>query len=321
MTKNYIKQNKHNDLILSVAWAMIEQGNAVDAQGRMLAKLYLTLRDHEELRRGFAGKHAHIRGGDVMQHLLSHVGEFSSTKHKFTKDADTVFDELEDWSEALQVAKAKAEELSKERRFASTRAPMLFSPAGMLALVVIAYPDSKYTERIGRLQLSWMLDQPREELDAQDGFWKGLNKTNLEHITVVGLETELFEQQSTDSDGGTPAPTPAPELLNHDTCSAFQKHLQSPCTKTQAELHGWLANKLSGESRIIGGWVKYWVYRIDKAAHYEEQLIVQSLFQQSLNVLYRLYDATDVSETTADIYILSDMDEEEEISPNLMLSA
>lgn len=52
----------------------------------------------------------------------------------------------ETWEEALRAAKATAKELSKECRFASTRAPMLFSPAGMLALIVIAYPDSKCTE-------------------------------------------------------------------------------------------------------------------------------------------------------------------------------
>ena len=51
------------------------------------------------------------------------------------------------------------------------------------ALLVVGYPDpepvAKYKQWLKRQQIDWMMNQPRDELAVQQGFWRGLNNNNL----------------------------------------------------------------------------------------------------------------------------------------------
>lgn len=174
---NFIKQNKHNDWFLRFALELSKQD---DQQGRMLAKLYLFLRDF--MPDGLAGRWAHIRGEDVMRYLCSST-EVAISRHRVTKDAKTSFDELEqwmrrgtDWREALARSQKTAGAPGKRKN--SWKAPGLHTPAGLLAVMVIAYPETRFKDRIGRLQINWMMDAP-EAIEVRKGFWEGINAHNL----------------------------------------------------------------------------------------------------------------------------------------------
>lgn len=72
------------------------------------------------------------------------------------------------------------------------RAPGLHSPAGMLAILVIAYPDSdkvvglkKWTKR---LHIDWMMDQPRDDLSFTEGYWK---EVNSRYVLAVFVDEKL----------------------------------------------------------------------------------------------------------------------------------
>lgn len=150
-----------------------------NVQSRMVARTYLFLREFAPL--GLTGKLAHIRGEDVMHHLLSHSNEYASSRHKVTKEGAAAFAELgkwmakgRGWEEALHANKLEKMAAGKE----AWEAPGLHSPAGMLSMLVIEYPETKLKDRARELQLEWMLG-PREGLVVHQGFWKGINAANL----------------------------------------------------------------------------------------------------------------------------------------------
>lgn len=50
----------------------------------------------------------------------------------------------------------------------------------MLAILVIAHPNNtKFKDKIGKLQIQWMMAQDRHTLHVQEGFWKGITLSNL----------------------------------------------------------------------------------------------------------------------------------------------
>ncbi|KAI0448452.1 hypothetical protein F5B21DRAFT_510133 [Xylaria acuta] len=111
MHMKFIKAHKDRDWFLCLAWAM-DQHNDGQTQSRMLAKIYLLLRDY--LPRGLTGKFGHIYGNDVIDHLLCQVGEHAISRHKATRNADIAFIALEQWikkgrdfREAIQVARTE----------------------------------------------------------------------------------------------------------------------------------------------------------------------------------------------------------------------
>ncbi|KAH8167448.1 hypothetical protein CIB48_g819 [Xylaria polymorpha] len=54
-----------------------------------------------------------------------------------------------------------------------------YSPAGMLALLILDHPGFRYKEQINRLGIEWML-QDHAALHVQDGFWAGIQPENLQ---------------------------------------------------------------------------------------------------------------------------------------------
>lgn len=49
---------------------------------------------------------------------------------------------------------------------------------GMLALLVLAYPDTRFKERIQELDIGWMLEA-RDKLDVKQGYWSGINRDTI----------------------------------------------------------------------------------------------------------------------------------------------
>lgn len=48
-----------------------------------------------------------------------------------------------------------------------------------MAVLVLAYPDSKFKQWINWLGIQWMMLQPRETLAVNNSFWSGLTFNNL----------------------------------------------------------------------------------------------------------------------------------------------
>ncbi|KAI0103268.1 hypothetical protein GGR51DRAFT_251749 [Nemania sp. FL0031] len=188
LSMNFMQSHKTHDWFFCLACAMVTAEEP--SQGKMLAKLYCFLLDF--IPRGLSGQFDHVRGSDVMDHMLCSSGETAPSRHRFSKDAEAAWVELEawmkkgrDWQEAVKQAKAdhacyKATDSPCKRKAPSWKAPGLFSPAGMIALLAIAHPEkaSKLSERVGQLQINWMAGA-RDKLDVKVGFWKGIRNENL----------------------------------------------------------------------------------------------------------------------------------------------
>lgn len=314
MSMHLIKQEKHRDWFMNLAWAVTERGD--QTQGRMLAKTFLFLRDFRP--RGLVADLAHVHGNDVMGHLLSNK-EHAVSRHKLTRDANDAFTELDewmkkgnDWKEALRNAKAGAPGNKRN----SGRAPGLCSPACLLAVLIIAHPDTKFRSWVGRLGITWMLS-PDDTLDVRDGYWKGLDAQNL-HTCFRPAEspttkTQLFADYDL--------------LFGPGFCQArrdmrphlpgWAKHLtldEEPCVDSDdvegdqeqgrvhelhsllhpsgaeapAVLQAWLLQLLDSEESddaVLAKWCAHWTGRMEKADSHQEQVILRSLFLQSLCVL------------------------------------
>lgn len=175
----YIEAHKDSDWFLRLATKIEAHGDAT--QSKLLIKFYLFIRDF--FPRGFIDQHAHIDGDDVMRHLLCHNEHFVS-RHKVSRAAETAFGELEKWmngfatwQEALKLSKPPNSGRGKKSGW---QAPGLHTPAGLLAVLILAYPDpeAKFRTSIGRLEIDWMM-QKREGLHVRSGFWKGLTESNV----------------------------------------------------------------------------------------------------------------------------------------------
>lgn len=190
MDKRFMKARKDHDWFMALALAMSDHGYTM--QGKMFGKLYLFLRDFSP--QGLTGKLAHINGKDVMDYLYGQKTDPQPSRHKLTRDANAMFSKLEDWmsngkdwATAMQNAQATAE-TNDGRDYKSRhpwRVPFLISPAGMLALLVVVHPDMKFKDRIGALQIDWMMTQARDTLDVQEGFWKGINADNIQDVFLA----------------------------------------------------------------------------------------------------------------------------------------
>lgn len=183
-----VKALKHRDWFIAFIWAIETSNKDNGIQSKLLFKLYFFLRDF--IPQGLSGKFGHIKGDQVMEQLLCHA-ETTPSRHKVTKYAEITFSDLErwmgkheSWQSALNEAKAGYERQKKAgvKKRPPWRAPGLHSPAGMLAVLVIAHPDldgAKFRNWIGRLQIEWMMTQDPDVLKVEKGFWKGLDKDNV----------------------------------------------------------------------------------------------------------------------------------------------
>ncbi len=129
----------------------------------MLARLYCFLCDF--VPRGLRGLFDHIGGDDVMGHMLCSDGDTAPSRHRFSKDAQAAWFELDtwmkkgkDWQEAREQAKTDYDSQrqangSYQKTISSWKAPGLLSPAGMVALLAIFYPEKvfKLSDRISKL--------------------------------------------------------------------------------------------------------------------------------------------------------------------------
>lgn len=343
MSMNLIKQEKHRDWFMNLAWAVTERGD--QTQGRMLAKTFLFLRDFRP--RGLVADLAHIHGNEVMEHLLSNK-EHAISRHKLTRDANDAFAELDewmkkgnDWKEALRNAKAE----SPGNKRSAGRAPGLCSPACLLAVLIIAHPDTKFRSWVGRLGIAWMLN-PDDTLDVRDGFWKGLDSHTLHtcfrpaeppttktqlfadydllfgpnfyqlrrdmrpHLPEWAKHLTLDEEPAVDSDDV--------EVIQEKGRGHELHGILQGGTETPGVLQGWLIEQLvigDLDDAVLVKWCAHWVGRVRDAEGREEQVILRSLFLQSLRILRGLTvsgfthnpEATASATTTA--YMLLDMED------------
>lgn len=160
----------------------------------MVAKAVAFL--HDFLPEGFTGQWSHIKGSDVMNILMSETKEMSTARHKATQNAQANFEFLEEWmrkgpSWKQAAGNAQADITVKKRR--PNKAPTLYSPAALVALLIISYPEAKYRQWMGSLQIDWMMGL-RDGMKVRDGFWKGLTEQDLDifqiaeaHHAKVGL--------------------------------------------------------------------------------------------------------------------------------------
>lgn len=204
LSTRFIQTHKHRDWFLALAWA-IEQEKGDSTQSKLLSKVYVFLRDFIPRGLGPHGDFAHIRGNDLMEQLLCH-GETTSSRHKIGRHAEMAFADLEKWMgqhatwrDALKEAKVEFGKQRGVKKKLPWKAPGLHSPAGrnqghrrppqaqadpglgMMAILVLAHPDdAKFKIWISRLQIEWMMLQPRTTLNVQDGgFWDGIKLGNL----------------------------------------------------------------------------------------------------------------------------------------------
>lgn len=332
LTMHFVRKHKKHNWFLMLSHTMSDFKDAT--QGRMLAKAYLFLHDH--LPSGLTGDYAHISGSDVMNYLLGHLTEQAASRHKTTKNANAAFDDLEKWMSRGQTWK-DALQRAQQDGLGDGRAPGLHSPAGILAPLIIAYPDNKFKDWIGRLRIDWMI-RSRTTLDVQtDGFWKGINASNLHTcftpedtcatgVTHLADYDKLFgrdfvraqkdmrpfcpewaarfmgEPSAVESvDASSEADDPEDQLLE------LRRHLDTYNPELADRLARWVADKMAGESgEIFGLWVQHWVGRMDRSEHHEEQLIIRSLFLQSLHILKSLSAS---SLAVEDAYMLLDRED------------
>ncbi|KAI1116061.1 hypothetical protein F5Y14DRAFT_449553 [Nemania sp. NC0429] len=149
-------------------------------QSKLLLKFYFFICDF--IPYGLIGNFGHIFGNDVMNFLLCQ-GEHTISRHKIAKHADFAFCELEKWMakgktwrEAVQAQGT----VKQRKRKASWKAPGLHTPAGLLAVLILAHPDpdSKFRNWVGRLEIDWMI-RPRDTLAVTHGFWEGITAANI----------------------------------------------------------------------------------------------------------------------------------------------
>lgn len=155
----------------------------------MLTKFYLFLRDH--ISHGLVGERfGHIRGHEVMDHLLSHSGESTPSRRNVTKHVTIALADLEQWmgkSKDWRDALAKGTQDTGKRAGKKTSAEtslMLRSSAELLAALVLSHPssDGKLGGIIGRLQVDWTVTQRRDALRVENGFWKGITSEDLNEV-------------------------------------------------------------------------------------------------------------------------------------------
>ncbi|KAJ4394458.1 hypothetical protein N0V93_003676 [Gnomoniopsis smithogilvyi] len=332
----FIKLHKSQDWFLALAYELHERDST---QGRLLAKTYLFLRDF--IPGGLSGPYAHISGNELLRILMSHPGEISLSRHKVAKEAESAFAELgrwmqkgANWKQASKVARSEG----------LARAPGLFSPAAMLALLIIAYPDSKFKDKIASLRIDWMVER-RSSLCVKEGYWNGLEAANLQdvflpetshqaeesklsldydrlfgqdfqqyradlrpclptwaqHLSLEGSpdlsDMDAVEDLASDSDndaqedgksnGTGHSDRAASTLASDDTPPVEElRHLllsRQKAARSLSPLEAWVMGKVFDDNNQgYAAWCNFWAQRMNNTDSYEEQLLVRSLFLQSL---------------------------------------
>ena len=186
LTMTWLRQRQNADCFAGLAVLMcLKRSGAY--QGRILAKVYIFIREY--MPRGLVGRWEHISGRDVMEYLLAGTKEQCVTRHPATKSVVAGFRDLEKWmargatwQDALANARDEASQQRHSKRETAGLAPGLVSPAAMLALLALGYPEPKYHDWIATLQIGWMMTEARETLEVREGFWKGLTSKNITEV-------------------------------------------------------------------------------------------------------------------------------------------
>ncbi|KAI1119359.1 hypothetical protein F5Y14DRAFT_445900 [Nemania sp. NC0429] len=241
-----------------------------------------------------------------MDHLLCRIAEQYPSQHKATKDANTWLQEIErfmelggTWREALNTARGRADHQTHKRTF--RRIPGLLSPAGVLTLMIMDYPDHKYMERIGRLGLGWTMDNHKTLRVGEGGFWARIQENDVRTIFAPPKPRELEVDFLADYD----------KLLG-DSDTQLREQLWSPPKTDPLKLKDWLRDTLSagtgGSDDVQTRWFTSWTRQMSSVKTREEQTVVQSLFFRSLCVFHRLRQSNN-KQTDPMAYLLLDIED------------
>ncbi|KAG6354894.1 hypothetical protein INS49_003975 [Diaporthe citri] len=114
------------------------------------------------------------------------------------------------------------------------------------------------------------------------------------------LEEDSSDHESTDKDEA-------------DGSQAELTKCLDPSAESKEEMESWLISQLATKRPTIAMWCEHWASRMDTVTTYEEQLIIRSLFLQSLCRLMSLsrscIPGLSTAETAADAYILLDIED------------
>lgn len=326
---SWAKTNKGRDWFLGLANAISDRDAT---QAKMLIKFYIFVLEY--MPQGLTGEYAHIRGDDVMAYLLPETScEISASRHRHWRDSELALICLEawqkkgsSWEEALNVAADASHPIDLDVDSPEPhpwKAPGLFSPASLLALLVIAHPDDKMHGWVGRLEIGWML-QDRDTLEVREGFWKGITAKNFhtcfiteknrpKNLPLLAPYTQLFKCFAAARTNMRPdLPTNLTFRLdqtpmdlgdigningNGTPARTLRGHLYpDPKAKPQDELEKWLIDNLASSRlpvTVATQWCRDWATRISQAENYEVQSIRRSLFEQSLRRLESIATARD----------------------------
>ncbi|KAJ3571836.1 hypothetical protein NPX13_g5248 [Xylaria arbuscula] len=191
LKSRYIDSHRDRDWFLALATAMEVYDSL---QSRALIMFYIFVRRFMPtgLHYGFD----HIAGDEVMQHLLSSVEKFSAGQKTPTytfaeqkaydytmlvlTSLETWMKQGKTWEDALKAAKARHG--SNHENQANWRAQGLYSPAGLLAaLILVPTNETSLKIIVSRLEIDWMLC-PCGELNVTRGYWRGLNTQNIHTV-------------------------------------------------------------------------------------------------------------------------------------------
>lgn len=163
--KAFIDDNKDRHWFLAFAYALYERDNRT--QSKMLAKAYAFL--YNFIPHSFVGEYSHINGRDVINIVLCEKKDMAVSRHKATQNAQANFEVLEAWMKKGANWRAAAKAGNADKKKGPRKAPFLYSPEGMMAVLIILYPEQKWREWVARLELNWILSL-RDKLAVRRGF-------------------------------------------------------------------------------------------------------------------------------------------------------
>ncbi|KAJ4385252.1 hypothetical protein N0V93_010313 [Gnomoniopsis smithogilvyi] len=192
----------------------------------------------------------------------------------------------------------------------------------LVALLTLSYTDQKFRDWISRLQVEWMVLQPRDEVHVTQGFWKVISADSLLRIfqsddtrtaeTLLLADYDILLGQAfveAQKDIRPFLSSWAEELALSLRQASDEDTLNQHAPSTGHEA-SCVSGKASTEDFVdFTQDVVLEVVWMDRVSHYEEQVVVQSLFLQSLRRLQSLAEEGGNLSSLAAAYMLLDSED------------
>ncbi|KAI3334351.1 hypothetical protein F4824DRAFT_502142 [Ustulina deusta] len=265
----------------------------------MLARLYCFLCDF--VPRGLRGQFDHIGGDDVMGHMLCSDGDTAPSRHRFSKDAQAAWFELDTSMKKGRDCLLPREEARstldvKTGFWKGIRADNLdecFLPkdCGKTGTGMSADYNQLFGADFRRC---------RQNMKPYLSSW-------AQSFSLQGEPLIMGDNSGDELEAGIatgPATGPLCQLLDTHAAPAPQ------------ELRAWLDGQSTRSCGILRTWYKHWAQQMFNSTSLREQLVIQSLFLQSTRCLRNFYNAEGtVDFVTPEAYMLLDIEDTELRSP------